>query len=414
MNNLTYFKVAWNNIWKNKTRAFFTMIAISLAIAILVIMVGAGEGLKKSILAQIDFYGSDVINAEVRVPSKGTSGSATEMATGLVITTFKNEDIEEIRKLNNVEELYTYVTGQEVIKYEGENETVIIFGYGASAPLIEKMTIKEGRFYTEDEEDSLASVIVLGSSIADDLFGDNDPVGKKVYVKGKPFKVVGVMDKRGSAAFFDLDSIVYIPTKTMQKKILGTDYVVGVSLKVEDVDRIDSTKEDIEYLLRDRHDIDDPDEDDFEVATMIEMTQMVGNVTNSINILLIALAAISLLVGGVGITNIMYVTVSERTFEIGLRGAVGASKKDILFQFLAESILLTFLGGILGIILGVGALFLFNNISAALNIGIVTSISLPALIFALIFSTLIGLFFGVYPAKKASQLNPIDAIRKNS
>jgi ABC-type antimicrobial peptide transport system permease subunit len=200
----------------------------------------------------------------------------------------------------------------------------------------------------------------------------------------------------------------------MQKKILGTDYVVGVSLKVEDVDRIDSTKEDIEYLLRDRHDIDDPDEDDFEVATMIEMTQMVGNVTNSINILLIALAAISLLVGGVGITNIMYVTVSERTFEIGLRGAVGASKKDILFQFLAESILLTFLGGILGIILGVGALFLFNNISAALNIGIVTSISLPALIFALIFSTLIGLFFGVYPAKKASQLNPIDAIRKNS
>jgi len=414
MNNLLlYFKVAWGSLMRNKVRTLFTMIAISLAIAILVIMVGAGDGLKQMILSQVDMYGSDVINVEVRVPAKGSMGSATEMATGLIITTLKDRDIKEVEKLPNIEALYTYVTGQEVIKREGESKSVIIFGYGADAPDVEKMTIGEGRFYTTDEENSLSSVIVLGNSIKEDLFGDNDAINKKVYIKGKPYKVVGVMEERGAVAYFDFDSIVYIPTKTMQKKILGTDYVIGFSLKVVDTNKLDETKEDIQYLLRERHDITDFQKDDFEVATMVEMMEMITNITDSINILLVALAAISLLVGGVGITNIMFVTVSERTFEIGLRGAVGANKKDILLQFLAESVLLTFLGGILGVVLGIGILVLFNNISLAMGIGITASISISAIIFALIFSTFLGLFFGVYPAKKAANLNPIDALRKN-
>jgi ABC-type antimicrobial peptide transport system permease subunit len=211
----------------------------------------------------------------------------------------------------------------------------------------------------------------------------------------------------------NFDSIVYIPTKTMQKRILGTDYILGASLKVKDVSKLDETKEDLIYIMREEHDIEDPEkEDDFEVATMVELTEMVSNVINGINLFLIMLAVISLVVGGVGIMNIMYVSVTERTFEIGLRMALGAKKKNILFQFLAESLLLTFMGGILGIIFGTSVCLLFNYISSVFNIGITAIISLTSVIFSLLFSMSLGMLAGVYPAKRASSLDPIIALRR--
>jgi len=410
MNN---FKIAYDNLKRNKTRMVLTMIAIALGISILIIMMAAGAGLKKMILSEIDYYGSDVINIETRIPGKSATDSSADLAKGVVVTTFKNKNVDKLKKHENVDYVYSYVTGQEVIKYEGENKNVLILGYGADAPRVEKLELEEGRFYTEDEENIADSVVVLGYELKETLFGDNDAISKTVYVKNMPFKVVGVVKKRGGGSFMNMDSIAYIPTITMQKKILGTDYVLGVSLKVKDMAKLNETKDDLAYIMREAHDIENPEkEDDFEIATMVEMVGMINNVVNGINALLIALALISLIVGGVGIMNIMYVSVTERVFEVGLRMALGAKKNHILYQFLAEALLLTIIGGVLGVILGVSVCLLFNYISFIFNIGISAVISLSSVIFAFIFAMFLGLLSGVYPAKRASNLNPIVALRK--
>ena len=299
-----------------------------------------------------------------------------------------------------------------MIKYQGQNKTVVLFGYGANAPKVEKMEFEEGRFYDSSEEDSLSQVLVLGHAVKEDLFGGDSAVGKNVYVRGKSYKVVGVMAERGASFGFDFDSLVYIPTKTLQKRLMGTDYVMGIMGRVIDVSKIDQTKEDIEYLLRDRHNITDPDKDDFAVTTMAEIRDVMENVVGGITILLVALVCISLIVGGVGITNIMYVSVAERTFEIGLRKAVGAKRKDILWQFLSEAMILTLAGGVLGVILGffISLAIYYGAVSYGLNWSF--SVSLFSIILALGFSTFVGLFFGIYPARKAAGLDPIVALRK--
>ncbi|MDD3170284.1 MAG: ABC transporter permease [Candidatus Paceibacterota bacterium] len=408
-----YFQIAFESLKKQKGRAVLTMIAVAIGIASLIVMLASGDSLKQLILGEIDMYGSDVVNVEVRVPGRGTAGSGTDMATGISVTTFKNSDVEAISKMKNISAYYAYITSQEVIKYQGENMTCIVFGYGAQAPLVEKINIAEGRFYTTDEEDSLSSVIVLGSKVKENLFGDNEAVGQNVYVRGKPFRVVGVLEKRGQVFFFDMDSIVYLPVKTIQKKLLGTDYVLGVSVKARDPNKLDQIKEELVALMRERHDIDDPGRDDFEVMTMVEAKEMTEVITNSITLLLAALAAISLVVGGVGITNIMYVSVVERTFEIGVRRSIGAKKKDILFQFLTEAVLLTFSGGVLGVVMAIGLTSLIYAVANSYGLSWPFSISLGAVFYSILFSIAVGLFFGVYPAQKAANINPIEALRKD-
>jgi putative ABC transport system permease protein len=403
---------AFNSLMRQKSRTILTIIAVAIGIASLIIMIAAGNGLRAMVLEELEVYGSDMINIEIRVPGKGSTGSASSFATGTTITTFKNKDVEKIRKLDNVETLYTYITGQEVIKYQGTAKPVIIFGYGADAPLIEKIPIASGRFYSSDEENSLAPVIVLGSKIKSDLFNDDDAVGKSVYVRGKPFKVVGVLSERGATFGFNMDEIVYIPTLTMQKKLLGTDYVMGVSVKARDPNKIPETKDDLLALMRDLHDSNGPEEDDFEVMTMADAQNMMDTVLSAITMLLTVIAAVSLVVGGVGITNIMYVSVIERTFEVGLRRAVGAKRKDILWQFLFEAGILTFLGGVLGVIVGCLISFLVYYIAISFHINWSYAVSPLSVVLSLLFSALLGIFFGVYPAQKAANMDPINALRQ--
>jgi ABC-type antimicrobial peptide transport system permease subunit len=300
-----------------------------------------------------------------------------------------------------------------VFNYKDASKTVIIYGYGASAPEIEKIDFDSGGFYTKDDEDSLSEVVVLGSKLKDYLFGDQEAVGESVYVRRIPFRVVGVVKSRGAGSFVDLDSIAYIPTKTMQKKLLGTDYVIGLLAEVKDVKQIDQTKDDIVTLLEDRHNITDPTKDDFRAMTLSEAIDMVNTILNGITLLLVALTFISLLVGGVGITNIMYVSVIERTFEIGLRRAIGARKADILGQFLSEAVILTFLGGVFGIIIGSGVAFAIYYIANSFGLAWSYSVSLFSIILALAFSSSLGFVFGVFPARKAAELDPITALRKD-
>lgn len=413
MNNLyAQIESAVISLMRQKSRTFLTIVAVAIGIASLIIMIAAGNGLKAMVLKELEVYGSDMINIEVRVPGKGSTGSATSFASGTTITTFKNKDVEEIRKSYNIETLYTYVTGQEIIKYQGEAKSAMVFGYGANAPLIEKLPIETGRFYSEDEENSLASVIVLGSKIKDNLFGDDEAVGRSVYVRGKPFRVVGILSERGASFGFSMDEVVYIPTLTMQKKLLGTDYVIGVSVKAEDPDKIEETKDSLIVLMRELHDINNPEEDDFEVMTMADAQNMMGTILSAITMLLAVIAAVSLVVGGIGITNIMYVSVIERTFEVGLRRAVGAKRKDILWQFLFEAGILTFLGGVFGVIVGAGISLLIYYVAISFGINWTYAVSPLSVILSLLFSTLIGMFFGVYPAQKAANMDPINALRQ--
>lgn len=406
-------QLAYSALIRQKMRSILTIIALSIGIASVVIIMSAGKGLEGMILGELDIYSPDTLNIEVRVPGKGDVGSGTSMVSGVTITTLKNTDMEEIDKHPNIESAYNYVTSQEVIKYREENKKVLIFGYGANAPKVEKIELSEGRFYNNDEEDSLAQVVVLGSKVKEELFGEDSVVGKNVYLGGKLFRVVGVQVQRGATFGFDFDSIVYVPTKTLQKKMLGTDYTIGINARVIDMLKIEQTKEDIEILLRDRHDITDPDKDDFKVTTMDEIRKTLETILGGITLLLIALVCISLIVGGVGITNIMYVTVAERTFEIGLRKSIGAKNRDILWQFLAEAIILTFAGGVVGVIFGVAASFgvYYGAVSYGLNWAF--SVPISSVILAIGFSTFVGLFFGIYPAKKAAGLDPIVALRKD-
>jgi len=408
MNNFfKYFQIAIDNLKRQKMRTFLTVFAMAIGIASLVVMITASENLKKSIMSQLDIYSPNSINVEIRVP-----GKKGESSVGVNITTFKNSDVDEIRKVSNVDKVYSYVTAQAVVKYNSEKETAMIYGYGAEAGEVEKMDFESGGFYTVDDENSLSSVLVLGKKIKEQLFGDNEAVDEIVYVKGKPYKVVGVMKAKGGGFGMDMDKLVYIPSKVVQKKILGTDYVMGVMATVIDAGKINETKDDLKALMRDRHDIEGEGKDDFEVMTMEEARTMVDSVLSGITFLLMALIGISLIVAGVGITNIMYVTVVERTFEIGLRMAIGAEKRDILWQFIAEALVLTFLGGVLGLACGAAICYFIYYLAVVFGFSWSPEIPLWTFVFSVAFSGLVGLIFGVYPAKKASNLNPIEAIRK--
>ena len=413
MNNIfSKIEVAFTSLMRQKSRTILTVIAVAIGIASLIIMISAGNGLKSMVLSELEVYGTNVINIEVRIPGKGSMGSASGMSSGITITTFKNNDVDAIAMLPNIEDHYSYVTGQEIVRYEGNTKSVMIFGYGANAPLVERIKIKEGRFYSLEEEESITPVIVLGSSIKEFLFGDDNAIGQRINLRNISFRVVGVAEKRGAMMGFDFDSMVYIPTLTMQKRLLNTDYVIGMSASVKDIEKIDQTKEEIIKLLRERHSINDPDEDDFEAMTMAEAQDMVGAVFSAITLLLSVIAAVSLLVGGVGITNIMYVSVAERTFEVGLRRAIGAKRSDILWQFLAEATILTFLGGVLGVIVGIIISYIIYLSAISFGISWSFDVSIFSVIMALIFSASIGIVAGVYPAKEAAKTDPINALRK--
>ena len=257
-----------------------------------------------------------------------------------------------------------------------------------------------------------AQVAVVGAGVGDSFFGGEDPIGKSIKVKGQSYRVVGLVKQRGSAGFFNFDDVMYVPLKAMDNKLLGIDYVQQITFKVKDVSRIEETAADIRDVMRHEHDITDPAKEDFSVTTAVEARDIINKVFGTINYLLLALTSISLIVGGVGIMNVMYVAVTERTREIGLRKALGASNSGILRQFLLEAVIVTLLGGAVGIIFGVIATYLLNNFLIRLGFFLQFSVPARTILVAVGFSAVTGIIFGIYPAWKASQLSPIEALRK--
>lgn len=408
-------KLALKNLRANKGRTVLTLFGIVIGITSVIVIMASGQGVKGYVLGQIQGFGTDIIQVETKVPNTGETSTANAggQAMGIQITTLKTKDADDIAKIPNVVLVNPGTMGQEILSFRGENKRTVLYGNSANAMEMDtQMKLMEGTFYSDEDDRSLAQVIVLGSAIRDSLFGNDSALGKSVKMKGQGYKVIGVLGKRGMVAGFNYDELAYVPVQTMQKKILGVDYVRFITVKTVYENRIEETMLDIEDALRKNHDIDDPNKDDFSVMSIKEAQDIINKVFGTINILLLALTSISLVVGGVGIMNVMYVAVVERTFEIGLRKAVGAKSVDILKQFLLESIFITFIGGAVGIILGFLFSFLLSYVFKTLGYDLQFVTTWQSLFLATGFSVAVGIIFGYYPARKASQLSPMEALRK--
>ncbi len=413
MNNRKAFQQSVRALSANPVRTVLTTLGIVIGIATVIMVLSAGAGFRSLINDEIKSLGSDTLFIKTRVPPTTKNRAASSLTPGISvgITTFKQRDLEDIKKLNNVANDYGMVTGMAVTNYRDNKKSVIYFGSSAERFIIDQHTLKSGRFYTQAEDNGAAQVVVLGSNLSNNLFLQDDPLGKLIRIGNLNFQVIGVYNSQGSVGGNGADDSAYMPLGTAQKKMLGVDYVTVAVVQLKNVNLADATASQISLTLERNHNIADSAKDDFIVMTQAQVLDIYNTIFNGITILLIAIASISLVVGGVGIMNIMYVVVTERTAEIGLKKSLGATGGDILKEFLIESILVTILGGIIGILLGTVLSWLVSVV--AISSGLVWTFTVPlyAIIIAVGVSGAIGISFGVLPARSAAKLDPIEALR---
>lgn len=420
MHNI-YLKQAIRGIKSNPSRTLLTTLGIMIGIGTVILVLSAGEGFKSYVNAQVEAFGTNTLIVETSVPastkarSNGSSesGNANSSASNAVpITTLKIRDVEDFKNIPNVKNAYGASIGQQIVTHNGVSKTAFIFGASAARFDIDKGVIEKGRGYSVAEDKSLAQVAVLGSKIATDLFGDIDPLGKLVRVGNYNFEIIGVYESKGSFGPMNEDDQVFIPVTTLQKKIQGIDYLIYSVIELYDNSKADATKLDVIDTIRQNHYINDPAQDDFKVNTQEESLSVFNTILKAITFLLIAIASISLIVGGVGVMNIMYVVVTERIGEIGLKKALGARGKDILYEFLIEAVLLTIIGGVIGIIGGSFFGFIVSKIAQSAGLDWKFIVPIWGVILSVSISMIIGVVFGVFPARNAARLDPIVALNK--
>jgi len=332
---------------------------------------------------------------------------------GINITTLTLEDAQKIEE--QVDEILgatAYARGAANVTWQNKTDDTSFVGITGNYMKVESgAEVAQGRFISEDEANQISKSVVLGSSVAKELFGSMNPIDQRIKVNKESFRVIGVMKERGSASFQDQDDQIFLSITTAQKLLLGINHISMIRGKVREGAQIDFVVEKVKGVLRDQHDIDDPTEDDFTVRSMEQGLSMLEDITSALNYFLAMVAAVSLLVGGIGIMNIMLVSVSESTREIGLRKAVGATRQDISNHFLVQTVLITAIGGLIGIIIGVFTAFIISIIVNYLGYSWDFIISPESIIIAVGFTIIVGLSFGWYPARKAARLDPIDALR---
>ncbi len=410
------FFFAIQTIRTHKARTALALLGVVIGVFAVVVVTSLGEGVKGFILGQVESFGSDLIQVEVKIPNTTamSSENSTGRAQGTQITTLTVKDGEAIEKLPNVAAVYAGTIGQERATYDATGKRISLFGTGADVAEVDSnLKLESGRFFTSEEDRSLAQVAVLGSDIKETFFGSSEAVGQYITLKGEKYRVIGVLASRGAVAFLNFDTFTYVPVQTLQKKLLGVDYVQFISVKMENPNQEAETVADIVALLRKRHDIDNPDKDDFSVTSTKEAQKTFSDILGSLSILLLALTSISLVVGGVGIMNVMYVSVSERTSEIGLRKAVGATSGSILQQFLFEALIITLVGGLIGILFGTLLTLLLGVVFASFGFALPLSFSGQSFLLGVGFSTAVGIIFGLAPAYRAASLTPMEALRKD-
>ena len=395
------FLMAWASLIANKMRSILTMLGIIIGVAAVIALVSIGNGVKQDIQNSISSLGSNLLMVMPGAPrTPGVRPSAGSMKS------LKVSDYEAISKLDGVKAASPMTNGSYVVIYQNKNWTTSVSGVNANYLDVNNWSMKSGRFLSEKNVQNRERVAVVGKTVVKNLFGDEDPVGAEIRVKNIPFRIIGVLNSKGSGAMGnDQDDMVIIPYTTAMERVEGVDYLRMIYVTGKDENGIDRLQSDIENLLRVRHGIKDTNLDDFNIQNMNSIMETMEETTGTLTLFLGAVAAISLVVGGIGIMNIMLVSVTERTREIGVRKALGATYNVIVTQFLIEAVVISLMGGIIGIALGIGASKLIGMAS-----GMSTVISIPTIVMSFAFSMAIGLIFGIYPARKAAKLNPIDAL----
>ncbi len=401
-------KLALKALIRNRGRSLLTMLGIIIGVMSVISIVALGNGAQSLITGAIERIGTNVVGV---LPGASDDRGAPASAYGIVVTTLTNDDAVALRSLPHVKYVGESVNGNGDISHANRSTSGNFSGVNYEYQNVENHKVISGRFFTASEDRGLANVAVLGGDMKSLLFPFSDPIGEKIKIKGEIFRIIGVLERKGSSLFENPDKVVLVPLQTAQKKLLGYNHLNKIRIQIDSEDNVAVATEEIERLLRYRHEIDDPDNDDFTVRPLSSALESFTAITDGIKAFLALIAAVSLVVGGIGITNIMLMTVTERTREIGLRKAIGARPVDIRNQFILESIILTVVGGILGIIMGLIITIVVYVL--AQRSGFAWEFSFPPTValLAIGISILIGLTFGVYPAKKASRLNPIDALR---
>jgi putative ABC transport system permease protein len=396
-------KVAFKALGKNRFRSFLTMLGIIIGVVSVIVMDAIGNGSSADINARISSLGTNLIT--ISPVSARDKGVKMESGSG---ATLKKEDADILlSEVPSIDFVSPFVRTTTQMKFGNRNWRSSISGVYADYFKIKAMEIESGTIFTKDDEKKMAKVCVIGKTVGTNLFGDANPIGSTIRVGTIPFLIIGVLKSKGTSGMGeDQDNVILAPFSTVQNRMLGNDNIqqIYVSAKSEDV--VGKAVTEIETALRNRHQLVQSAANDFTISTQLEVRETLNTVVNTITVLLSAVAAISLFVGGIGIMNIMLVSVTERTREIGIRMAVGATGIDVQFQLLLEAVVLSLLGGITGILMGLGTAYLVSNFA-----GFTTIVTLKSIIISFVVSTLIGVFFGWYPSRKAANLNPIDALR---
>lgn len=409
------FKTATRSLAHGKMRSILTMLGIVIGIASVIILMSIGRSAQNLILGQVQSVGSNLIIVIPGAPNNGKFSSPAA-SQGIVVTSLQQRDVDTLSKEPSIDYVIPEVRGQAEVVYGNNNATIGYTGSTADFFQVSNLTdLSEGQLFSKSDVDSGDHVVVIGPTLAQTLFGSSvDPVGKTIRVKNVSFRVVGVLKKGGTGVFgVDLGNLVVMPITVAQKQLLGITYFNVIIAQADAQYDINFVKARMTSVLERNHNITDSNKDDFTIDTQADILSILGSITSVLTIFLAAIASISLIVGGIGIMNIMLVSVTERTREIGLRKAVGATNKDIEQQFLIESVVLTFIGGVAGLLVGaaiVGLIYLIiSNFFSSLNWTF--ALPLSAVVLAIGVSTIAGIVFGIYPARKAARKNPIEALR---
>lgn len=388
----------------NKVRTSLTMLGIVIGIASVIAMVSIGQGAQQTIESNIQSLGSNLI--QVLPGSQGGGAGQVSQGRGSA-KTLTSEDAQMLEGLIGIKALAPELSGRYQVVGKGANTNTQVVGTTPEYPEVRNLNLAEGSFFSTQHLKSLSKVAIIGPNVRDDLFGEGAlALGQVIRINGIQFKIIGVTQSKGGGSFGSQDDMVFIPLTSAQKFLAGSTYVSNISIEAESTDVMTQVQEEVTNALLERHHIKDPTKADFSILNQNDIVATASSVTGTFTILLGAVAGISLLVGGIGIMNMMLTTVTERTREIGLRKAIGAQSQDISRQFLIESVALTVIGGVIGIILGGGASWIISSLGV-----IQTSVSVFSIALSCGVSIAIGLAFGYYPAKRASNLSPIKALR---
>ena len=402
MNLSESIKVAFEGLSANKVRSGLTMLGVVIGVSAVIAMIAIGQGAKQQTMERIQSMGTNVLS----VMSGQARSGMVRGGMGSVQTLTYEDALAIEKECPAVVAVAPELHMNAQVKYKNMNTMTNITGTTEDYPDIRSFKVEKGRFFTDRDVRSMRRVGVIAPTAAANLFGQSSPLNKMVRINGINFKIVGITKAKGSSGWQDPDDQIFVPLTTAQKRVFGMDFIRSINAQAKSMDQMAEASAQIEELLRKRHKIGPASESDFMIRNQAEFMETAAQTSETFTMLLAGIAAVSLLVGGIGIMNIMLVSVTERTREIGIRKAVGAKSRDILLQFLIESVVLSLFGGLIGILFGIGAARIL-----AQTAGWQVAISLPAVLLAFGFAAGVGIFFGIYPARKASSLRPIDALR---